>query len=125
MGPAGPAGEPGKNGQDGKDGQDGEPGETVILGQGFREAIEWINEVDEEGVTVRKGRFSTDDGATWPDESTATTINNTRKREFADSASKYYIKNPDATKEDYIENNKKENSWWITFTFPISNVRGA
>ena len=122
MGPQGPAGE---NGKDGEDGKDGKPGETVILGEGFIEAIKWINEVDENDMTVRKQRGGSPSTDTWPDESTATPLNATRKREFADSASIYYIENPNATKEDYIENNKKASSWWITFTFPTQNTRGA
>ena len=122
MGPQGPAGE---NGKDGEDGKDGKPGQTVILGEGFREAIKWINEVDETGATMRKQRLGTPSTDSWPDESTATSTTLGNRQQFSDTAAKYYIENPDATKDDYIENNKVVNGRWITFTFPTSNIRGA
>ena len=96
---------------------------TVILGQGFREAIQWINEVDETGATMRKGRLMS--GGAWPDESTATDTTPANRRLFIENSANYYIENPNATKEDYVENEKKLSSRWITFTFPASNIRGA
>jgi len=78
----------------------------------------------ENGVTVRKGRTQTGPGV-WTDESTATPITPPKRQQFADTAARYYIENPNASKEDYIENNKVVNSRWITFTFQASNVRSA
>ncbi|MCL2793662.1 MAG: hypothetical protein FWD87_11310 [Spirochaetaceae bacterium] len=120
MGPQGPAGE---DGRDGDDGKDGKPGVTVILGEGFRDAIEWINEVDENDNTVRKQRLMS--GGGWTEESTATNTTLGNRQQFSDTIAKYFLINPNATKEDYIENNKVVNGRWITFTLPTSNIRGA